>query len=211
MAVSKSGRCFAIYAAKDEMELVDLAVEDTCFVGQSRLRGRDHPKKEFGLLRFLFASADYIAKVFLREAFICFAVICTDACPAADKLVDQPVVVRAARNLFQETDDIFSKNRGSLLKVERMARRDTAIIFDAPAAPICFGICSATSSGHCDRMIGASLELGGWSLGLHSRDSASDCFTNSSPLHSPSLLTTLPAAATFCAALRSAWRFTRSA
>ena len=45
----------------------------------------------------------------------------------------------------------------------------------------------------------------------HPRDNASDCFTNSSPLHSPSALTTLVAVAAFCAALRSAWRLTRSA
>ena len=42
---------------------------------------------------------------------------------------------------------------------------------------------------------------------LLSRDRASDCFTNSSPLHSPSPFT----AAAFCAALRPAWRCTRSA
>ena len=55
---------------------------------------------------------------------------------------------------------------------------------------------------------------GAWMLVLGAsshRDSASDCFTNSSPRHSPSALTTLVAAAAFCAALRSAWRFTRSA
>jgi hypothetical protein len=43
------------------------------------------------------------------------------------------------------------------------------------------------------------------------RASAALCFTKSSPLHSWSLLTVLASAAAFCAALRSAWRFTRSA
>ena len=39
-------------------------------------------------------------------------------------------------------------------------------------------------------------------------DNASDCLTNSSPLHSPSLFTVFPA---FCAAFRSFCRFTKSA
>ncbi len=60
----------------------------------------------------------------------------------------------------------------------------------------------------------ASLELGCWCLELHYLANASDCFTNSSPVHSPSACTIFfcgAAAAAFCAALRSDWRFTRSA
>ena len=47
--------------------------------------------------------------------------------------------------------------------------------------------------------------------GIHPRDRASDCLTNSSPDHSPSLLTVFVAAAAFWAALRAVWRCTRSA
>src|SRR5437588_201332 len=53
----------------------------------------------------------------------------------------------------------------------------------------------------------ASLELGAWSLELfHPLANASDCFTNSSPLHSPSARTIFFAAASSAAALSFAFR-----
>ena len=76
-------------------------------------------RKYLRLLRFFDTSADGIAKIFLGNALIRFAIIRPHACAAASQLSYQTVVCRIPRDPFGELDDCFSKLRSAFLQLER--------------------------------------------------------------------------------------------
>ena len=78
-------------------------------VRQFWFRSGDHTKKVFSFFRFLYATPNNVAKVFLRHALVCFAIVCADTCSAADELIDQAVVRWITWNSFGESHDRFTK------------------------------------------------------------------------------------------------------
>ncbi len=105
------------------MEFLGLAVEGARVVRQRRFRRCDQAEKIFRFLGLLYAATDDIPEILFRDAFIGFAVVGADAGATAGQLIDEPVVVRSARDAFKEPDDAFAKTGGALLKIERMPVR----------------------------------------------------------------------------------------
>src|SRR6266404_1490838 len=52
---------FPVHAGTDQQQFFGFAIEHARFVGQLRLRGRDHSKKEPGFLRMIAASEPQLA------------------------------------------------------------------------------------------------------------------------------------------------------
>jgi len=59
-----------------------------------------------------------VTKVLFRFSVVRFAVVGADARAAAGKLVDQSIVVRPARDHFEEPDDRFPEAGGALFQIE---------------------------------------------------------------------------------------------
>src|SRR5437588_11916229 len=64
----------AIHAGEDQMKFFGFAVRGTGFVGQARLSGSDQPEEVFRFFRFLYAAANRVSKILLRDSFVRFAV-----------------------------------------------------------------------------------------------------------------------------------------
>lgn len=109
---------FSKNARKNQMEVLRLAVKFAPLVGQLWFRSGDHAKKVLGFFRFLYATANNVAKVFLRYALACFAIVGADACSATDELIDQAVVRWITWNPFGKPHDCFTKYGRRLFEIE---------------------------------------------------------------------------------------------
>src|SRR5207245_8562580 len=85
---------------------------------QLRFRSHDHPEEELGFFRLLDTATYWMPKVFLGNTFICLTIIRSDACPAADQLIDEPIIRRSAGNHFRESNDSLSENSRSLQQIK---------------------------------------------------------------------------------------------
>src|SRR6202045_3396831 len=108
-------RLFSKYARKNEVQFFRFAIKFPSFCGKGRFRGGNHPKKMFCFLRFLNAAADGISEILFRDALVCFAIVRANARAAANKLIDQAIICRIARNLPRKSHDCFTECRGALL------------------------------------------------------------------------------------------------
>src|SRR6185437_8026439 len=91
---SASNYSFSIHGCEDQVRFFCFAVEFSGIVGEGRFGGGDHAEEEFCLRGFFNTAADAIFKIFLRNSFVRFAIICTDTGSTADQLIDEPVVHR---------------------------------------------------------------------------------------------------------------------
>src|SRR5687767_993480 len=88
-----------------------------------------HAQKILGLLGFLDACPNTASKVFLRHAFVRFAVIGTNRRATADKLRNEPVIRGMPRNLLRESNNGLTKRRRPLLKIKCMPGFGPAVRF----------------------------------------------------------------------------------
>src|ERR1700724_1903949 len=102
------------------MKLLCFEEEFASFFSKIRFRSGDHSKKIFRLFGFFGATRNTIAKILFGDSFIGFAVISTDACATAHKLIDQPIVNWVTRDLLRKSNNRFAESRGALFQVERM-------------------------------------------------------------------------------------------
>lgn len=124
-----SGLRVAIHTGENKVQLLGFAIEPTGFDHQSRYRCGDHAEKKLALFRLFSAPADYVFEIFLREALVGFTIVRSDAGAAAGKLIDQPIIMWAARHILQEPDDFLSETGGSIFKIEGMRCLVLTVIF----------------------------------------------------------------------------------
>ena len=77
----------------------------------------------FGFLCFLHTTANDVAEVLFRNAFVSLAIIRTDTRAATDKLINQAIVYRIARDFLGKPNDRLAKLSGTFFQVERMLVR----------------------------------------------------------------------------------------
>ena len=111
------------HRTEDEQEFVRFAIKCARFGGKVRLGGDHHAQEELSLFGLFHATADGIREILLRDGFIGFAVIGSDAGAGADQLIDQAVVRGAARNLLRKANQTLSKNGNSFHQIPRMRGR----------------------------------------------------------------------------------------
>ena len=106
------------------MQFLGLAIKLPGFISQARFGSSDHAQEESGFLGLFDTAPNGIPKVLLRNAFVCFTIICPNTCAAAHDLVDQPIVGWIARNLPRKPDNGFTESRRPFFQIERVARTD---------------------------------------------------------------------------------------
>ena len=169
----------------------------------------------FRLFRFLYAATNAVAEVPFRNALVRLTVVGTDACPAADQLIDQAIVCRVSRNFLRESHDPLAKGRCAFFQVKRMlqssvfGRRVIQQQHPIGARRILDSYPSALrpiwSLG-----IGASLELGGWLLDvLWSLDVGPWCFFRASRAKGRPIVSRNRRRSIRCPRARSSWRWQR--
>ena len=207
------------------MQLLCFAVKTSRLFRELWLSRCNQSKEILCFFRFLNTPADRVSEILLRHPLVRFTVISSDTCATANELPDQPIVSWTAWNLLYELHNRFAKARCPLLQVERMPRGAIPVRVLMHTHPHDLSIRVSRTPRIFSRCLwslnlGASLELGVWSLelfpvtlGAWSSElfhqplaNASDCFTKSSPLHSPSARTIFCAAASSAAALALALR-----
>jgi hypothetical protein len=111
-------KLFPVNRAKNQMQLLCLDPQFTCFGAEAFFGSRNHAEKKLGFFGFLATRADFVSKIPLGNRIVCFAVVCPHAGARADQLIDQTVVDRVLRYLFRKPDDGLTKSCGTLFQVK---------------------------------------------------------------------------------------------
>src|SRR5439155_14246463 len=108
----------SVDAGEDQMQFLRLTEQLTRLGRKGGLRSGDYAKKILCFFRFFYAASDGVSKVLSRDALVSLAIICTDACAAANELVDQSIVCCLPRDLLRKAHNRFGKPSGAFFQVE---------------------------------------------------------------------------------------------